>query len=221
MWNFQMGPLLTLFLSFLILASIALHAKSGNKERIKVYSHALEGNLIGDPADREVTVYLPPSYATETHKSFPVLYMLHGFTDDDSQWFGWEEHWINLHEVLDSAIEAGLSEEMIVVMPNAFNAFQGSFYSSNITIGDWEAFVTRELVAYIDSHYRTLANRNSRGLAGHSMGGYGTIRLGMKNPDIYSSIYLLSACCMEGGVSTQPNIISQVESSNPWMSSKR
>ncbi|MCB1123160.1 MAG: esterase, partial [Verrucomicrobiae bacterium] len=81
-----------------------------------------------------------------------------------------------------------------------------------ITIGDWEAFVTRELVAYIDSHYRTLANRNSRGLAGHSMGGYGTIRLGMKNPDIYSSIYLLSACCMEGGVSTQPNIISQVES---------
>jgi enterochelin esterase-like enzyme len=66
-----------------------------------------------------------------------------------------------------------------------------------VTIGDWETFITKELVAHIDSNYRTLAQRESRGLAGHSMGGYGTMRLGMKSPDVFSSIYALSPCCME------------------------
>ncbi|HYE72465.1 MAG TPA: alpha/beta hydrolase-fold protein, partial [Blastocatellia bacterium] len=77
--------------------------------------------------------------------------------------------------------------------------FKGSMYSNSVTIGDWETFVTKELVAYIDSHYRTLAQRESRGLAGHSMGGYGTMRLGMKSPETYSNIYALSPCCMEPG----------------------
>jgi enterochelin esterase-like enzyme len=69
-------------------------------------------------------------------------------------------------------------------------------YSSSVTIGNWEDYVAKELVAYIDAHYRTLAARNSRGLAGHSMGGYGTMRVGMKNPGVFSSLYLLSPCCM-------------------------
>ena len=172
--------------------------KKGTKERIKVNSQALKGNLIKDPAERDVTVYLPPTYQTQPNKRFPVLYMLHGFTDNDSQWFGWENHWINLHEVLDVALEEGQSKEMIVVMPNAYNRFKGSMYSSSPTIGDWETFVSKELVEYIDSHYRTLADVASRGLAGHSMGGYGTIRLGMKYPEVWSAIYLLSPCCMEG-----------------------
>jgi S-formylglutathione hydrolase FrmB len=74
-------------------------------------------------------------------------------------------------------------------MPNAYTRYQGSMYSSSLTTGDWENFIARELVAYIDSHYRTIPNRMSRGLAGHSMGGYGTRRIGMKHPDVFSSIY--------------------------------
>ncbi|MCB1020036.1 MAG: alpha/beta fold hydrolase, partial [Acidobacteria bacterium] len=74
--------------------------------------------------------------------------------------------------------------------------FFGSMYSSSVTIGDWETFVAQELVAFVDSHYRTLPQAASRGLAGHSMGGYGTIRVGMRNPDVFSSIYGLSPCCM-------------------------
>lgn len=184
----------------------------GTKERIKVYSQAIEGNLINDPANRDVTVYLPPSYKTQPEKRFPVLYMLHGFTDNDSQWFGWEEHWINLHEVLDAALSEGRSKEMIVVMPNAYNRFKGSMYSSSATIGDWETFVSKELVDYIDSHYRTIPETSSRGLAGHSMGGYGTMRLGMKYPEIWSAIYALSPCCMDGtGLNTPPEFMKQVE----------
>ena len=92
-----MGVLLAIF-------SIMAQAQKGTKEHVKVYSHALEGNLIKDPAQGEVTVYLPPSYTSEPNRYYPVVYMLHGFTDNDSQWFGWEEHWINLHQVIDAAL---------------------------------------------------------------------------------------------------------------------
>jgi enterochelin esterase-like enzyme len=141
--------------------------------------------------------------------------MLHGFTDNDSQWFGWEKHWINLQDVIEQSLSEGLSKEMIVVMPNAFNRFKGSMYASSATIGDWETFVTQELVSYVDANYRTIPTKQSRGLAGHSMGGYGTLRLGMKNPDVYSAIYALSPCCMDGGPFTDPELMKKLETMTP------
>ena len=200
-------------LMLLLLFTVAVtNAQKGIKERIKVYSKAIEGNLANDPAEREVTVYMPPSYQAQPDKRYPVLYVLHGFTDSDSQWFGWEKHWINLHEVIDAALSEGQTKEMIVVMPNAYNRFKGSMYSSSATIGDWETFVARELVNYIDANYRTIAEPASRGLAGHSMGGYGTIRLGMKYPEVWSAIYLLSPCCMDGPLLTvDPEFAKSVE----------
>jgi enterochelin esterase-like enzyme/predicted alpha/beta-hydrolase family hydrolase len=203
---------------FILLINLGVYpalAQKGTKERIKVHSKAIESNLIGDPADRDVTVYLPPSYQSNPESRFPVLYMLHGFTDTDSQWFGWEDHWINLQTVIEQSIAEGLSKEMIVVMPNAYNRFKGSMYASSATIGDWETFVTKELVHFIDGNYRTLANKSSRGLAGHSMGGYGALRLGMKYPDVYSAIYALSPCCMDGGANTNAELIIKLESFTP------
>jgi Predicted esterase len=205
----------SLLLLLFCLGAFSAFAQKGNKERIKVHSQALEGNLIGDPAERDVTVYLPPSYASNPDQRFPVLYMLHGFTDTDSQWFGWEDHWINLQDVIEESLAEGLSKEMIVVMPNAYNAFKGSMYASSATIGDWETFVTQELVTYVDENYRTIPDRDSRGLAGHSMGGYGTLRLGMKNPDVYAAIYALSPCCMDGGASTNPELMKKLERLTP------
>lgn len=202
-----------MFFTLLLNLPLLGQPKLGTKERIKVYSEAIAGNLINDPPEREVTVYLPPSYQVNESKRFPVVYMLHGFTDSDSKWFGWEDHWINLANVIDEALADGNSNEMIVVMPNAYNRFKGSMYSSSVTIGDWETFIARELVAYIDEHYRTLPQPASRGLAGHSMGGYGTIRLGMKYPDVWSSIYILSPCCMEGTMmDSSPDFRKRVES---------
>ncbi|MEB2780017.1 alpha/beta hydrolase-fold protein [Algoriphagus sp. C2-6-M1] len=206
----------TFLLTLLLCLGLTVtQAQNGTKERVKVHSKALEGNLIGDPADRDVTVYLPPSYQTDPDRNFPVLYMLHGFTDTDSQWFGWEDHWINLQDVIEQSLSAGSSKEMIVVMPNAYNKFKGSMYASSATIGDWETFVTQELVSYIDSNYRTLPNKASRGLAGHSMGGYGTLRLGMKYPEVYAAIYALSPCCMDGGAGSNPEMISKLENFTP------
>ena len=182
-----------------LLPPVSGQMKQGTVERIKVHGKSLEGNLDGDSADRDVSIYLPPSYKTEKNRRYPVVYMLHGFTDSDAQWFGVVKHWINLPEVINKSLTEGQSREMIVVMPNGFTRFKGSMYSNSVTVGDWETFITKELVAYIDAHYRTLAQPESRGLAGHSMGGYGTMRLGMKSTDVFSSIYALSPCCMESG----------------------
>jgi S-formylglutathione hydrolase FrmB len=69
-------------------------------------------------------------------------------------------------------------------------------YSSSVTTGDFEKFIAHDVVAYIDAHYRTIPNRMSRGLVGHSMGGYGATRIGMKHSDVFSSLYIMSPCCL-------------------------
>jgi S-formylglutathione hydrolase len=164
----------------------------GSIQRIKVHGKFLEGNLAGDSADRYVSIYLPPSYKLKPRRRYPVVYFLHGFTDDDAKFFGLAKHWMSLPPILDSAFVSGAAREMIVVIPNARTRFNGSWYSNSITTGNWEDFIAKELVSYIDSHYRTIAKAASRGLAGHSMGGYGTMRIGEKHPEIFSSIYLVS-----------------------------
>lgn len=195
------------FLAFLLLTQCL--TAQGTSEVIKVHGKSLEGNLVGDSPDRSVSVYLPKAYSTEKRRRFPVIYLLHGFTDSDEKWFRTPTHWIQLPKVLDQA-----GGDFIVVMPNALNAFQGSMYSSSVTIGDWEMFVAKELVAVIDARYRTIANAKSRGLAGHSMGGYGSMRLGMKFPDVFSAVYLLSPCCMSApaGGPVRPSRAEEIQS---------
>jgi S-formylglutathione hydrolase len=170
-------------------------AAPGTVERIKVHGASLEGSLLGDSPDRDVAVFLPPGYKTSTRR-FPVVYMLHGFTDNVGQWWGDVKHFVNVPEAIRQTLGDGGVNEMILVMPNAYTRYQGSFYSSSIATGDWETFVSKELVAYIDTHYRTLAAAESRGLFGHSMGGYGAIRIGMRHPDVFSSVYAMSSCCL-------------------------
>jgi enterochelin esterase-like enzyme len=187
----------TLALSALFLFSVLpAQAQTGTVEHIKVHGKSLEANLEGDSPDRDVSIYLPPGYAKNPHRRYPVVYFLHGYTDSDDKWYGPTKHWINLPAVLDKAHAAAGNREIIFVTPNAFTRYQGSMYSNSVTTGNWEDFIVKELVPYIDAHYRTIPKVASRGLAGHSMGGYGTIRIGMRHPETFSSIYLLSACCM-------------------------
>lgn len=192
-------------------------SRKGTFERIKVHGKSLEGNLAGDSPDRDVSVYLPPSYATDRNRRYPVVYLLHGYTNSDEGWYGpntksgFQSAHTTLPAVADEAISSGASREMILVMPNAYNVYQGSMYSNSVTTGDWETYITRDLVQFIDSHYRTLATPASRGLAGHSMGGYGTIRLAMKDPGVFSSIYILSACCLTANLDPKGDSYAQAE----------
>jgi len=85
---------------------------------------------------------------------------------------------------------------MILVLPDAFTVYNGTMFSNSPTTGDWEAYIAEDLVTYIDAHYRTFADRSARGLAGHSMGGDGTMRIGMKHPEAFSVLYAMSSCCL-------------------------
>jgi enterochelin esterase-like enzyme len=183
-------------------------ASAGTVEHIVVHGKSLEGNLEGDSPDREVTVYLPPSYAGNPTRRYPVVYLLHGYGGRENTFI---ERLAKLAESADRLANAQGFSEMIVVTPNAFTLHKGSMYSKSVTVGDWESFVAQDLVAYIDEHYRTIANRMSRGLAGHSMGGYGTLRIGMKRSDVFSSLYIMSACCLTANPNTRPEAMAAVE----------
>jgi len=172
-------------------------ARANAVEHIKVHGKSLEGNLEGDTTDPEVAVYLPPSYASDKSKRYPVVYLLHGYGGRDDTFNG---RLATLPDSADNDVKAGTAKEMIVVMPNSFTLHKGSMYSSSVTTGDWESYIADDLVAYIDSHYRTLPNRLSRGLGGHSMGGYGALRIGMHRPDVFSALYLMSSCCLNASL---------------------
>ena len=175
-------------------ASVAAQSASSRKgslERITVHGRALEGNLEGDSPDRPVVVYLPPSYANEPRRRYPVLYFLHGYTATAEAYV----KSLAVPDSIDRAIASG-AREMIVVIPDAFTRYSGSMFSNSPTTGDWETFIARDLPEHIDMRYRTVATRDGRGLAGHSMGGYGTMRIGMKQPAAFAALYTMSSCCL-------------------------
>ncbi len=166
-------------------------AKPVTVEHIKVHGAALEGNLEGDGVDREVIVFLPPSYASDRARRYPVVYALHGYSIGAAQW----SQEIHVPQTIEGAFAQG-AQDMIVVLPDSKTVHNGSMYSSSVTTGDFERFIAHDVVSYIDAHYRTIPARTSRGLAGHSMGGYGASRIGMKHPDVFGSLYIMSPCCL-------------------------
>ena len=166
-------------------------ARPATVERIAIHGKALEGNLEGNAADRAVLVFLPPTYARERSRRYPVVYALHGYSIGAQQW----SQEIHVPQTIEGAFARG-AKEMIVVLPDSKTVHNGSMYSSSATTGDFENFIARDVVAYIDAHYRTSPNRNSRGLVGHSMGGYGASRIGMKHSDVFGSLYIMSPCCL-------------------------
>lgn len=176
----------------LVLLAFPLAAQSEGTIRIlSMRAAALEGNLFGESAEQDIAVYLPPGYDTSTAR-YPVLYLLHGigggFTD-------WTKHW-DLKGAMDAAIRAG-TPPFLVVMPNGANRLGGGFYMDSPVSGNWETYLTRELVPRIDRELRTLTTSASRGVAGHSMGGFGALRLAMRHPDLFGSVYAMSPCCLD------------------------
>jgi len=157
-----------------------------------VHAKSLERNLYGDSPDRSMLVYLPQSYASSPNRRYPVVYLLHGYGGDERAWSGYAP----IKPAMDTLVRAGIVREMIIVMPNGNNALGGSFYTNSTTTGNWDDFISSELVAFVDKKYRTLARPESRGLAGHSMGGYGTFAVGMRHAgDVFGALYALSGCC--------------------------
>jgi enterochelin esterase-like enzyme len=186
----------------------ATQGAKGTIEKITVHGQSLEGNLEGDSPDREATVYLPPAYATDQTRRFPVVYLLHGYGGREDTF---TSRLANLQESGDRLAAAQGFSSAIVVTPSAYTLHKGSMYSNSPTTGDWERFVAEDLVAYMDKNYRTLPSRLSRGLAGHSMGGYGALRIGMKRPDVFGALYIMSACCLAANRNPRPEAMAEAE----------
>lgn len=162
---------------------------------------SLAHNLYGGPARVPIAVYLPPGYQAGAGPRYPVLYMLHGFPRTLAGEPVPNPHlrWLTSPfgvRALDSLIARSAIGALLVVVPKADGHYgEGSFYTNSAT-GDWEGFVTRDLVRYVDHHYRTLPSPASRGIAGASGGGYGALRLAMRHPTIFAAVYAQSPCCL-------------------------
>jgi S-formylglutathione hydrolase FrmB len=190
---------------FLCLVSLAVTAwaqeaarqtVTGRLVEISIPAPSLKGNLLGDPLEQKVTVYLPPSYESSPAKRYPTLYLLHGFFGRNNAWTSGAYQGLNIQPVMDEMIKTGKVREMIIVAPSGWNTYGGGFYTNSTVTGNWEDYIYRDLIGNIDANYRTIARAESRGVAGHSMGGYGAISLGMKHPDIFTAVYALSPCCL-------------------------
>ncbi|MEF9480044.1 alpha/beta hydrolase-fold protein [Chryseobacterium sp. 1B4] len=144
-------------------------------------------NKAGENPKRRVTIYLPPNYE-KSSKRYPVIYFLHGFFWSDSLLVSRDK----MNHIIDRAINAKKVKPVIMVMPDESTVFKGSFYANSKSSGNWSDFTSIELVNFIDKNYRTIADKESRGISGHSMGGNGALRNAFLHPEVFSSVYALS-----------------------------
>lgn len=188
---------LLLWLLLTLLAAPAMAQAHGRLVTAQLRSASFADSRIGISPLRNVTVYLPPHY-TDRARRFPVLYFLNHFFEDHTEPFA--SH--GARELLDAAIGAGVIGDLIVVTADFSTPAGSSWYVNSPATGNWEDFMVRELVPYIDGNFRTLARRDSRGVAGDGVGGYGAIRFGMRHPEIFGAVYAMQAVGTGPGVQT-------------------
>ena len=173
--------------SFLIFAalSVASAAQSRLVDR-ELHSDKFAGNKVGTSPIRKMVVYLPTGY-NDSSKRYPVIYFLP--TPFESYRAAFDQR--GAQGSFDRAISAQVIDKFIFVSVDMTTPLGSSWYVNSAVTGNWEDFMIQELVPYIDSNFRTLPNRDSRGIAGDFMGGYGAIRFGMQHPDVFGSVYAL------------------------------
>ncbi len=157
-------------------------------------------------SDRKYAIYLPPGYET-SQRSYPVLYLLHGASDNQTGWVQFGE----VQRIADKAIEEGTATAMIIVMPDADTGQMG--YFNNIA-GNWnyEDFFFQEFIPTIEKTYRIRANKHYRAVAGLSMGGGGSFMYALHHPELFSSACPLSAYV---GPLNMDEAKSRIKKSNP------
>lgn len=152
----------------------------GTVEEVVVPAPSLANNIIDEDLEKKVEVYLPVDYET-SGLEYPVLYFLPGFDDSNS----------NYMNTFASALNDAQVKDMIVVSVNGRNKFNGSFYGNSPVIGNWEDYISQDVVNFIDENYRTVQDAEHRAIVGHSMGGTGAVSLGM-NTRVFGHVYAMS-----------------------------
>ncbi len=159
-------------------------------------SEILKDNLIGIDLKRSISVYLPPGYNT-SGKSYPVIYYFHSINWSNDRMF---EEGNVAKPLLDRAITNGVINEFILVAANYSSPTMGSWFENSPTSGKWLDYTIEEVLPYVDSHFRTIRHRNSRGLAGEFLGAYGALKFAMLYPDLFSVVYALHPVATGSGL---------------------
>jgi glucans biosynthesis protein C len=191
------GPLGT---SLLIAAALALATNAGATGKltpVEIPGPSLANNLLRVATIQPAAVYLPPSYF-QSQKRYPVIYLLPNFDTGVWRYTAGSYQEFRLQPAVDGLIAAGRMPELIVLIPNAAHFLGSSWYRNSKLTGNWEDFITRDIVGYVDSHFRTIARRDARGLAGHGVGGTGALELGLKHSDLFGGVYAMSPAVMAG-----------------------
>lgn len=178
-----MKKLLALLFAFVSLKMVVGQDIKGTVVSRVISALSLQ-NTGGENPNRKISVYLPPGYE-QSKQRYPVIYYLHGFLDNDSIR-------PNMKAMLDMAVIKNKIRPYILVIADNYTLYSGSFYSNSSLTGNWSDFEAKELVTYMDKNFRTIPTREARGIGGHSMGGYGALKIAMLYPDIFSSVYAMS-----------------------------
>lgn len=164
--------ILRIVVATLLFAALPAIAKAKDYETVEMAAPHLGGMKVG------FNIILPRDYASSTRR-YPVLYLLHGYTDHYPAWVSYS-----------GITQYARGYPQIVVMPEGDNGFYTNSYADKHLA--WEDFIILDLIPYVDSHYRTVASRQGRAIAGLSMGGYGAMKLGLKYPQMFSVAASLS-----------------------------
>jgi hypothetical protein len=194
-WRGSHAWLCVLFV--LCLAPAAAGQPSARLIAAELRSTHFAQSKIGVSPLRKLTIYLPPGYSN-AGKRFPVLYYLNHFFEDQTAPFANN----GAMALFDRAIGRGVIGDVIVVTADFSTPAGSSWYVNSPATGNWEDFMVGELVPYIDAHYRTLASRDSRGVVGDGVGGYGAIRFGMRYPQVFGSVYGMQPVGAGGNIQT-------------------
>jgi enterochelin esterase family protein len=169
-------------------------AARGTVEIRRFQSQKLEGNRLGDPADRPLAIYLPPGYDAASSQRYPTLLFLSGFTGSGLSFLNWTAWQPTLPDRLDRLIGSGQMAPAIAVMPDCFTLLGGSQYVSSLALGPYEDYLCDEIVPWVDKSYRTLGDGH-RAVVGKSSGGIGALWLAMRRPGLFSAAASHSGDC--------------------------
>jgi len=187
---------------FVLAIPVAAMAKTATPVAGQLVTRSIAGkslmhSRIGTDPNRSLIIYLPAGYDRSAQR-YPVIYYLPNALDGFRTDF--DQH--DAKALFDRAIAAGVIGKVIIVTPDLVTPVGCSWYVNSPVTGNWEDFVLTELVPYVDANFRTLAKRDSRGILGDRMGGYGAIRFGMRHPDVFGTVYALHPVGTGTGVQT-------------------
>lgn len=162
--------------------------KQGTVEIIGHESEVLKNNPLGDKYVRDLCVYLPPGYKESQDIRYPVVYCLTGFTGRGRMMLNDTAFAPNFAERMDRLVTAGRTKPMIAVMPDCFTYYGGSQYINSSATGNYEDYLTQEIVEFVDTNFRTIADKDARAVMGKSSGGYGSLICGMRHADTFGLV---------------------------------